>query len=194
MSGVSAGGGDSKADPVFENLAILANPAKLQERIDLLSKSTQEANDAWARVKRAETAEIMFREAEKTLEHARADAQAMLLEAEQTLLKAQADAALVRSNAKTAAEDLTAKTKTETDRLRASAKSARDTAAAKEVKADEAVKAADELQAMAKAYEAGVLRDAAKVAEREAAVGAREEEVEQKVQALAGMASILNVR
>lgn len=193
MSGVSAGG-NSGADPVLENLAILANPAKLQERLDSLSKSTQEANEAWERVRRGETAEIMFREAEKTLTHAKADAQAMLLEAEQTLLKAHADAALARSTAKTAAEDLSVKAKTEAERLRASAKSARDTATAKEANADETLKAAEELQAMAKAYEAGVLRDAAKVAEREAAVKAREEEVEQKVQALAGMALILNTK
>ena len=193
MSGVSAGG-NSGADPILEYLAVIADPAKMQVRLAELQESTTKANEAWDRVRRGETAEIMFREAEKTLVQAKADAQAMLLEAEQTLLKAHADAALTVSTAKTAAEDLSTKTKTETDRLRASAKSTRDTALAKEAKADEAIKAADELQAMVKAYEAGVLRDAAKVTEREAAVKAREEEVEQKVQALAGMASILNTK
>ena len=193
MSGVSAGG-NSGADPILEYLAVIADPAKMQVRLAELQESTTKANEAWDRVRRGETAEAMFREAEKTLTQAKADAQAMLQEAEQTLLKAHADAALTVSTAKTAAEDLAAKTKTETDRLRSAAKSTRDTATAKEAKADEAVKAADELQAMVKAYEAGVLRDAAKVTEREAAVKAREEEVEQKVQALAGMASILNTK
>lgn len=193
MSGVSAGG-NSGADPILEYLAVIADPAKMQVRLAELQESTTKANEAWDRVRRGETAEAMFREAEKTLTQAKADAQATLLEAEQTLLKAHADAALAKSTAKTAAEDLTTKAKIEAERLRTSAKSARDTAATKETKADEALKAADELQAMVRAYEAGVLRDAAKVTEREAAVKTREEEIEKKVQALADIALIFDAK
>jgi hypothetical protein len=58
MSGVSSGVGGGP-DPFLENLAILANPAKLQERLDSLAKSTQEANDAWERVRLGETAEAI---------------------------------------------------------------------------------------------------------------------------------------
>jgi hypothetical protein len=193
MSGVSAGGGGG-SDPVLENLAILADPAKFQERLNALSKATLESTEAWTRIRRAETAEAMFREGEKTLECAKADSRAMLLEAEQVLLKAHADAALAKSSAKTSAEDILGKAKSEADSLRASAKVARDSAAAKEAQAIESVKAAESLQAEVKKQAASLAAAEASLAEREAAVNAREAEVNQKVQALAGMASILNVR
>ena len=193
MSGVSAGvsGG---ADPVLENLAILANPAKLQERLDSLAKSTQEANEAWTRIRKAETADAMMRDAEKMLTDARASAQATLQEAEKVRAQADADAALKLSNAEASADSIVEKAKAEADRLRASAKAARESAAAKEAKADEVVKDATALKTDIEERQAALMTAQISVAEREAAVTVRETEVEQKVRALAGMASILNVR
>ena len=189
MSGVSAGGGS--ADPILEYLAVIADPSKMQERLAVLQQSTAQANEAWERVRKAESAEIMLREAEKTLAAAKTDAHAMLLEAEQTLLKANADAALVVSNAKAAAEDLTVKAKAEADRLRASAKSARDTAAAKEARADELVKASEALKADNEARQIALVAAESSVTEREAAVKVREDEVSHKAKALAGVLDAL---
>lgn len=189
MSGVSAGGGN--ADPILEYLAVIADPSKMQERLAALQQSTAQANEAWERVRKAETAEAMLREAEKTLAHAKTDAQAMLQEAEQVLVKANADATLITSNAKSAAEDLTSKAKSEADRLRASAKSARDSAATKEAKADEIVKAAEALKADTRARETALVAAEISVAEREAAVKLREDDVGNKMQALTGVLNAL---
>lgn len=192
MSGVSAGGGG--ADPILDNLAILADPAKFQERLNALQKATLESTEAWTRIRKAETADAMMRDAEKILADAKASAQATLQEAEKVRAQADADAALKLSNAKTSADSIVEKSKAEAERLRASAKAAHESAAAKEAKADEVVKAAESLQAEVNTRAAALVAAETSVAERELAVKVRETEVEHKVQALAGMASILNVR
>lgn len=192
MSGVSAGGGS--ADPILDNLAILADPAKFQERLNALQKATLESTEAWTRIRKAETADAMMRDAEKMLADAKASAQATLQEAEKVRAQADADAALKLSNAKASADSIVEKAKAEADRLRASAKVARESAAAKEAKADELVKDAKTLQVDIETRQGALVAAETSVAERELAVKVRETEVEQKVQALAGMASILNVR
>lgn len=192
MSGVSAGGGS--ADPILDNLAILADPAKFQERLNALQKATLESTEAWTRIRKAETADAMMRDAEKILADAKASAQATLQEAEKVRTQADADAALKLSNAKTSADSIVEKAKAEAERLRASAKAAHESAAAKEAKANEVVKDAEALKTDIEERQAALMSAQISVADREAVVKAREAEVEQKVQALAGMASILNVR
>ena len=192
MSGVSAGGGS--ADPILDNLAILADPAKFQERLNALQKATLESTEAWTRIRKAESAEAMMRDAEKMLTDAKASAQATLHEAEKVRAQAAADVALKLSNAKTSADSIVEKAKTEADHLRAAAKTARESAAAKEAKAEGIVKTAESLQAEVKARADALVVTESSVAERELAVKTREAEIEQKVQALTNMASILNIR
>ena len=190
MSGVSAGGGGG-ADPILEYLAVIADPTKMQERLAALQQSTAQANEAWERLRKAESADVMVANAEKILADARISAEGSLREAEQALAKANADATLIVSNAKATAEDLTSKAKSESDRVRASAKSARDSAAAKEAKADEILKAAEVFKADVDARNNALDVAEAALAQREASVAGREAEVNQKMRALAGIMAAL---
>lgn len=196
MSGVSLGGSGPSGgnDPVLQNLAILADPAKFQERLELLQKATLESTEAWTRIRKAETADAMYKDAEKALAAAKASVLESAQEAERIRAQAQADALTVVSKAKADAEALVESAKAEAGRLRSSAKAARDGAAAKEAKAEELVRAAETKMAAANAAAAVAAEEAASVAAREVAVAAREEDVAKKVQALAGMADILKLK
>ena len=62
-SGVSVGA--RSGDTALENLAlIMADPATFQDRINSLQKATLEASEAWARLRTAETADAMMKDAE----------------------------------------------------------------------------------------------------------------------------------
>jgi hypothetical protein len=196
MSGVSFGGsgGGGRGDPILENLAIIADPTKFQERLEALQKATLEATESWARIRKAETADLMFKDAEKAVTAARETGVAASREAEQRLAAAAAEAVKRIAEAKATAEDILSKAKLEADRLRASAKSARESAAAREAKATEVLDAATIKMAEANNTEKEVAAAAADVAAKEAAVLAQQKEVAEKIAALSNMASILNIK
>jgi hypothetical protein len=196
MSGVSFGGpgGGGRGDPILENLAIIADPTKFQERLEALQKATLEATESWARIRKAETADLMFKDAEKAVTAARETGVAASREAEQKLAAAAAEAVKRIADAKATAEDILSKAKLEADRLRASAKSARESAAAREAKATEVLDAATIKMTEANNAEKEVAAAAADVAAKEAAVLAQQKEVAAKIAALSNMASILNIK
>ena len=191
-SGVSITGGSS--DSVLENLAILADPTKFQERLGLLQKATLDATEAWTRIRKAETAEEMLKnatrqlaEAKKTLADAAEEASRLLKDAEQSverMLKA----------AESKAEIVTTAAQEDASRLKTAALAAQSAAALKEKTAENMLTKA-QLQTAALNEREAQLKAAQEQLERDrTSLEQREQDLSQKVAAIASVTAALGIK
>lgn len=192
MSGVSVTVGSS--DPVLDNLAILADPTKFQERLAALQKATLESTEAWTRIRKAETAEAMLQEAEKRLEQAKAKQEKVDKDTEASIAKAKSDSEAIIAKATKEAEETVAIAKADAAATRSAANKTRDSATAKETKASNLMALAEAKLAEAEALGGENANRRVELESWESKLAQREKDLEQKITALSSMANILGVK
>lgn len=181
-------------DPVLDNLAVLVDPVRFQARVQELQKTTADATQAWLRLRTAETAEAMLKDA--TEKHASAEAclNKATKEASDRLNKAAKDAVDIVEAAHKEAEEGLKVARGEAAKAAEQARKLSTTADARVQEAAAKTIEAKRLMEQARLFDASLQEKADQLAKHQFALEQREQQVQEKIQALNAVASMLGIK